>query len=146
MKLSEILVTKGSTVYTIAPEATLAELAQELVNRNCGSLVVVHEDRMVGIITERDFLRSYVATGRDLNELHVSDYMTTSVITGKPGDTVSDTMSLLTTRRIRHLPILDDDSQLAGLISIGDVVKSQIDQLAVENHFMKSYIQEVPTT
>ena len=66
------------------------------------------------------------------------------MITGSPDDSVSETMGLLTSKRIRHLPILDKDQKLVGMISIGDVVKAQHDQLSVENHFMKSYIQEVP--
>ena len=144
MKLSQILQNKGSAVYSIAPEATLAELAEALVRHNCGSLVVMHEGRMVGIITERDFLKSYVSTKKDWTELQVADFMTTEVITGSPEDSVSDTMGLLTTKRLRHLPILDGEGRLVGMISIGDVVKAQHDQLSIENHYMKSYIQEVP--
>ena len=146
MKLLEILSVKGSTVYTIHPEATLADLAEAMVRNKCGSLVVVHEGRMVGIITERDFLNSYVSTKKDLSTLVVSDFMTTNVTTGSPEDSVSETMGLLTTKRIRHLPIVDGEGELLGMISIGDVVKAQHDQLSVENHFMKSYIQEVPAT
>ena len=145
VKLLDILSQKGSTVYSIHPEATLAEVAQAMVDHKCGSLVVLHEGRMVGIITERDFLNSYVSTKGDLTKLIVSDYMTTEVVTGTPEDNVNDTMGLLTSKRIRHLPIVDHDEKLVGMISIGDVVKAQHDQLSVENHFMKSYIQEVPT-
>lgn len=146
MKLSDILAKKGSHVFSIGPEASLAELAQALVEHNCGSLVVLHEGRMVGIITERDFLKSYVSTGRDVRELVVADFMTSDVITGTPEDSVADTMGLLTAKRMRHLPILDADGELAGLISIGDVVKAHHDHLTMENHFMKSYIQAVPAT
>ena len=146
MKLHNILSNKGSTVYTIHPEATLADLAEALVSYNCGSLVVMHEGRMVGIITERDFLKSYVSTKEDWAKLVVADFMSTEVTTGSPEDSVSETMGLLTSRRIRHLPIVDKRGNLVGMISIGDVVKAQHDQLSVENHFMKSYIQEVPAT
>ena len=145
VKLLDILSQKGSTVYSIHPEATLAEVAQAMVDHKCGSLVVLHEGNMVGIITERDFLNSYVSTKKDLTTLIVSDFMTTEVVTGSPEDCVNDTMGLLTSKRIRHLPIVDKDENLVGMISIGDVVKAQHDQLSVENHFMKSYIQEVPT-
>ena len=144
MKLMDILSTKGSAVYSIHPEATLAELAEALVAHNCGSLVVLHEQRMVGIITERDFLKSYVSTKKDLSSLYVSDFMSPNVTTGSPEDSVSETMGLLTSKRIRHLPIVDGNGDLVGMISIGDVVKAQHDELSVENHFMKSYIQEVP--
>ena len=146
MKLSEILQSKGSDVYSIAPEATLAELAEALVEHNCGSLVVMHEGRMVGIITERDFLRSYASSKQDCSSLYVSDFMTTDVITGSPEDSAADTMGLLTAQRIRHLPILDGAGNLVGMISIGDVVKAHHEQLSIENHFMKSYIQEVPAS
>ena len=146
MKLKDILSVKGPAVYTIHPEATLADVADAMVSQKCGSLVVAHEGRMVGIITERDFLNSYVSTRTDLSELLVSDFMSTNVITGTPDDSVSETMGLLTRKRIRHLPIVDEEGGLLGMISIGDVVKAQHDQLSVENHFMKSYIQEVPVT
>jgi CBS domain-containing protein len=140
MKLYEILSQKGQEVYSIAPEATLAEMAEKLVSHNCGSLVVLEADRMIGIITERDLIKSYVSTRRGLAELRVADFMSRDVVTGLPTDDVSDTMGLLTQKRIRHLPILDDQ-QLVGMISIGDLVKAQHDELSVENHFMKSYIQ-----
>ena len=146
MKLLDILSRKGSTVYSIHPEATLADLAEAMVSHNCGSLVVLHDERMVGIITERDFLNSYVSTRQDLSGLIVSDFMSTNVITGSPEDSVSETMGLMTDKRIRHLPIVDREGKLLGMISIGDLVKAQHDQLSVENHFMKSYIQEVPVT
>lgn len=141
MKLYEILSHKGQEVFSIAPEATLAEMAETLVHRNCGSLVVLEAGRMIGIITERDLIKSYVSTRRGLAELRVSDFMTRDVVTGSPTDDVADTMGLLTRKRIRHLPILDHDHRLVGMISIGDVVKAQHDELSVENHFMKSYIQ-----
>jgi CBS domain-containing protein len=117
-----------------------------MVAHNCGSLVVLHEGLMVGIITERDFLKSYVSTRQDLSQLQVADFMSTNVTTGSPEDSVEATMGLLTRKRIRHLPIVGADGDLVGMISIGDVVKAQHDQLSVENHFMKSYIQEVPVT
>lgn len=141
MKLHEILANKGAEVYCTEPTATLADLVEKLVEYNCGSLVVTDGGKMVGIITERDILKSYVRTRQALSELRVCDFMTSKVITGSANDLVEDTMGLMTKNRIRHLPILDDDGALAGMISIGDVVKAQHDHLSVENHFMKSYIQ-----
>jgi CBS domain-containing protein len=140
MKLYEILSQKGAAVYSIGPEATLAEMAEKLIEHNCGSLLVLEQGRMVGIITERDVLRSFVATRKPLTELRVAEFMTIDVVTGTPEDDVEDTMGLMTSQRIRHLPILDE-GRLAGLISIGDVVKAQHSLLSLENHFMKSYIQ-----
>lgn len=139
MKLYEILAQKGNHVLSIEPDATLADMVERLVANNCGSLVVLSAGEMVGIITERDTLRSYVATKQPLEQLFVRDFMTKEVVTGRPEDDVGDTMGLLTRRRIRHLPVLED-GKLVGMISIGDVVKALHDQLSVENHFMKNYI------
>jgi CBS domain-containing protein len=94
---------------------------------------------MLGIITERDILRACAAHHAPLAARKVADAMTTDVITASPGDCVEEAMGLLTDRRIRHLPVMDDD-QLIGMISIGDVVKAQHDALSMENHYLKSYI------
>lgn len=140
MILREILRTKGTAVHTIAPSATLAQVVDKLVQNNCGSLVVCEYERMIGIITERDILRACAENGGTLAEKYVHDAMTTDVTIGTPEDSIEDTMGLMTDRRIRHLPILED-GKLSGLISIGDVVKAQHDHLEVENHLLKNYIQ-----
>jgi len=93
----------------------------------------------VGIISERDILHSCVAGSRPLAEVLVAEAMSTTLITGTPDDEVESVMGLMTTRRIRHLPVLSE-GRLAGIISIGDVVKAQHDRLAMENRFMKDYI------
>ena len=140
MNLQEILREKGTTVYTIGPEATLADVARSLVQHNCGSLVVCNGETMVGIITERDILRATVSESAGLDQLEVHRFMTSDVLTGTPSDKVEQIMGLMTDNRIRHLPILDA-GKLAGIISIGDVVKAQHDHLSIENHYLKNYIQ-----
>ena len=144
MKLHEILSAKGITVQTIAPEATLEEVVRTLVEHRIGSLVVCRPDaagkeELVGIITERDILHACVAGNKPLAEARVAEAMSTALVTGSPEDDVEQVMGLMTTRRIRHLPVLIE-GHLAGIISIGDVVKAQHDRLAVENRFMKDYI------
>jgi CBS domain-containing protein len=146
MRLQDILRIKGAAVHTISPDATLDDVAQKLISRNCGSLVVCEPDAdggpgaMVGIITERDILRVCAARRGPLEKLRVSDLMTREPTTGTLYDTIEDTMGLMTEQRIRHLPILEE-GQLVGIISIGDVVKAHYDQVALENHYLKSYIQ-----
>lgn len=145
MNLQAILRVKGPAVHTIPPDATLDDVVQKLVDRNCGSLVVClpgggGHGTMTGIITERDILRACAARRGPLTELKVADVMTRDVITGTPSDSIEDTMGLMTERRCRHLPILEGD-QLVGIISIGDVVKAHHDEVAMENHYLKSYIQ-----
>lgn len=140
MKLREILQKKGKVVHTIQSSATLQEVIHALVEHNCGSLVVIDDDEtMRGIVTERDVLRA-AAQGFFLNEATVADHMSREPITGRPSDDISDVMGQMTFHRVRHLPIVDAD-QLVGIISIGDVVKAQHDQLTMENHYLKNYIQ-----
>lgn len=140
MKLQEILTVKGSTVFSIGPEATLNDVVAELMRRKCGSLVVCDGETMVGIITERDILRACEQNGGRLGERRVSEFMSREVATGTPCDDINQAMALMTQRRIRHLPILNE-GRLAGMISIGDLVKAHADALAVENHQLRSYIQ-----
>ena len=144
MTLSEILKAKGSAVFTIHPSATLQEVTQELVRHNVGAMVVCDRDlelgeRLLGIITERDITRACAAGKGPLADIHVEEVMTTRLVTGSPNDSVEATMGLMTNHRIRHLPVLAE-GRLVGIISIGDVVKSQHDRLAMENQFMKNYI------
>ncbi len=140
MKLLEILPATGSTVFSIEPAATLSEVVAELMRKKCGALVVCEGDSMVGIITERDILRACSENGDRLGELNVHQYMTANVVTGTPADDINNAMSLMTQRRIRHLPVLEG-GKLAGMISIGDLVKAHAEALAQENHQLRSYIQ-----
>ena len=139
MKLREILQTKGQVVHTIQSTATLQDVIHNLVENNCGSLVVVDSGAMRGIVTERDVLKA-AAQGFLLTEATVADHMSREPITGRPTDDISEVMGQMTFHRVRHLPIVDAE-ELVGIISIGDVVKAQHDQLTMENHYLKNYIQ-----
>lgn len=145
MTLSDILNHKGHAVLTIEPSATLAEVVHTLVEHNCGSLIVCStsgdglRSRMVGIITERDILRACANDKTPLSRMRVEDVMSKNPIIGHPNDSVEDTMGVMTDRRIRHLPVLDG-GLLAGIVSIGDVVKAQHDAMTMENHYLKSYL------
>jgi len=143
MRLREILRVKGREVHAIAPDATVDEVVQELVRHNVGSLIVAapgNDESMVGIVTERDILRSQ-AQDRTLHVgLLVRDVMTSDPVTASPDTHLHEAMWLMTNRRIRHLPVVDE-GKLIGIISIGDIVKAHHDMLELENHYMKSYIQ-----
>ena len=147
MNLEEILKAKGSTVFTIGAEATLEQAVSRLVDHNVGSLVVCDRDveqgeRPIGIITERDILHaSSSRSGHDLATTRVEVVMSTDLSTASPADLVEDIMGLMTKRRIRHLPVVTE-GRLVGLVSIGDIVKAQLDRLAMENQFMKDYIHK----
>lgn len=139
MKLRDILQNKGREVHSISPADTLGRAVDKLVGNNCGALVVIEDDRMVGIISERDVLKACAELKRPL-EVAVRDRMSTDLVTAGPDDDVEHVMGLLTYHRIRHLPVMDADV-LVGVVSIGDIVKSQYDELSYENRFLKQYIQ-----
>jgi CBS domain-containing protein len=145
MTLREILKAKQGAVFTVEPTATLAEVARRLVEHNVGALLVCERDlsageRLVGIITERDILHVTVEHHASLASLQVADHMSKDLITATPDSAVEEVMGLMTDNRVRHLPVMTG-SRLVGIVSIGDVVKAQHDRLALENHFMKDYIQ-----
>jgi CBS domain-containing protein len=139
MLVREILINKGREVHTCSPQDSLADVVDLLVGYNCGSLVVCEHGEMVGIITERDILRACAKTRGSLEPLRVTDRMTRCPVTASPEDDVADAMGAMTEHRIRHLPVLEG-GRLAGIISIGDLVKAQHDELSRENHYLKSYI------
>ena len=94
----------------------------------------------MGILTERDMLRCFAAGKCDLTQMKVAEVMSTRLITAKPTDSVTDLMGVMTTNRIRHVPVMSGE-RLVGMVSIGDLLKAQHDHLVVENQFMRDYIQ-----
>jgi len=140
MLVRDILSQKGNLVHSCAPDDTLADVADLMVGHNVGSLVVMQDDEMVGIVTERDILRASAATRGPLEFLKVSERMTRCPVVASPNDEVADIMCIMTERRIRHVPVVER-GRLVGLVSIGDTVKAQHDELCRENHYLKSYIQ-----
>ncbi len=145
MTLQDILNVKGDVVYKIGPSAMLDEVVRALVDYRVGALLVC-DDPMAefptpqGIITERDILYHCARSDRPLCDVMVSEVMSTQLATASLADSVEDCMGLMTSKRIRHLPVLSG-GRLAGMISIGDLVKAQHDHLVLENSFMKNYIQ-----
>jgi CBS domain-containing protein len=140
MHVREILSQKGKLIHSCAPEDTLADVADLMVGHNIGSLIVMQDGEMVGIITERDILRACSATRGPLEFLNVAERMTRCPVVASPDDGVADIMCVMTERRIRHVPVVEG-GQLVGIVSIGDTVKAQHDELCRENHYLKSYIQ-----
>lgn len=141
MLVQDILRAKGTRVHTIEPSVSIDDTVETLVHNNVGSLVVCEADgHMIGIVSERDILRCIAKHRSGCGRMAVRDLMTTKVVTGTPADDIATVMGLMTDHRIRHLPILDG-SRLVGIVSIGDVVKAQRDEMALENHYLKSYIQ-----
>ena len=140
MHVAQILKDKGSRVVTVRPEMTIAEAAGVLKRERIGAVVVTGEDGTpAGIISERDIVRGLADEGPALLEKHVADLMTRSLLTCTPSATVEAVMEEMTSGRCRHIPVLDDGA-LAGIVSIGDVVRSRLEQLQSESDQLKNYI------
>lgn len=139
MRIADVLRNKGTEVVTVAPDATVAALIDALAERNVGALPVVEAGRLVGIVSERDVVRRLHAAGAALLEERVSAIMTTDVVTCAPGDSAAELAGVMTKGRFRHLPVVVDDA-LAGIVSIGDLVKARIDMLESEREQLQSYI------
>ena len=144
MKISTILKTKGEQVYTISPDATMKDMVNEMLARRAGSLLVTDTDgRTVGIVTERDLLRNLRKLGAEWEGLKVEAIMSREVVFGNIDDTIDEVMSVMTERRIRHLPVMDGE-RLAGVLSMGDIIKAALNESTFQNKLLKTYIKNWP--
>jgi len=120
--VKELLREKGSQVWTITPQATVYEALELMATKNIGALVVLDEGNVAGMFTERDYARKVVLKGRSSKTTTVGELMITDVLYVSPDDTIENCMALMTEKRLRHLPVMENGT-LAGLVSIGDIVK-----------------------
>jgi IMP dehydrogenase len=129
--VKQILDTKGYTVWSIQPQESVFAAIEQMAEKEVGALVVLEDDALVGIISERDYARKVILKGRSSHETTVQDIMTPHVIYVRLDQSIEECMTLVTERRIRHLPVLDN-RRVVGIISIGDLVKTII----AEQQFM----------
>lgn len=141
MLVSDLIKRKGSAVTTAPPETTVATLLDLLAEHRIGAVVVSADGGVDGIVSERDVVRALRTAGPALLDAPISTVMTADVVVTGPGDTVEDMMRVMTERRIRHVPVVTEDGRTAGIISIGDVVKSRIDELEADRDQLIGYIQ-----
>jgi CBS domain-containing protein len=139
MLVSQILRSKGDTVFTVAPSETIAAVAALLNSRRVGALVVLDAEQVAGIVSERDVVRGLAEHGAAALRQPVSSIMTRDVLYADPGETVESLLSRMTDRRIRHLPVCQKD-RLVGIVSIGDLVKWKINEVEAEAQDLKAYI------
>jgi CBS domain-containing protein len=139
MRIADVLRNKGASVATITPETSVSGLLTELSVHNIGAMVVVSPDGVIGIVSERDVVRALQTRGADLLRLPVSEIMTTFVATCTPNDTVDSLSALMTTKRVRHIPVMED-GRLTGIVSIGDVVKTRMEELEAQQEQLQAYI------
>ncbi len=139
MKVADILSAKGSHVMSVRPTETIVLLAHRLRAEQVGAMVVSENGRTIdGIISERDVTRGVAEHAGNIANLNVSDLMTRGVISCSPGDMIADIARIMTRRRVRHLPV-QNNSELTGIISIGDVVKYRLDEMELEANVLRDY-------
>ncbi len=141
--ISEILNHKGTTVWSIPPDATVFEAVQMMADKNVGALLVTEKDRLVGIISERDYTRKVVIKGKSSRTTPVREILSSQVVHVTPNHTVEDCMRLMTDRHFRHLPVLDGD-KIVGIVSIGDLVNWIISAQHTTISQLQTYITGVP--
>jgi CBS domain-containing protein len=141
MNVEMILAQKGRAVHTIAPGAPLEEAIRQLRDKRVSALVVSEDAvHIAGILSDRDVVRVLAERGAAVLQESVGAVMTREVLTCGPPDTVAQLMHLMTEKRIRHIPVVDGEGTLIGLVSIGDVVKNRVDEIQMEADAMRHYI------
>lgn len=139
MQVKELLSKKGNEIHSIAPDKTVYESIDKMAQHNIGALLVTKGETLVGIISERDYRNKVILKGRTSKETKVHEIMTDEVYRVSSSDTVNLCMQLMTEKKIRHLPVIDNE-KIVGVISIGDVVKSVIEKQEVEIKSLRTYI------
>lgn len=139
MLVSDILKTKGSDVVAVPPTMAVSDAAKLLAEKRIGSVLVLDKEKVAGILSERDIVRTLAAEGASCLDGPVSRLMTAKVVTCRPDQSISDVMELMTTGRFRHVPVVED-GHLAGMISIGDVVKWRLEEAQEEVRQLAAYV------
>ena len=136
-RVCDLLDGKGRDIWSLSPEATVYEAIDEMAQKGCGALLVLEGQRLVGIVSERDYARKVILKGKSSREIEVREIMSHPVICIHPEMTVEQTMTVMTEKRVRHLPVMVDET-VVGVISIGDVVRALIEE-------KEYYIQQLTT-
>lgn len=142
MYVESVLRSKGNKVVTAKPDTPVTEVARMLAEARIGAVVISGDERRVeGVLSERDIVAAIAAEGPSALSRSASELMTREVVTCSPRDQVADLMSVMTTKRVRHIPVLEDGA-LAGIISIGDVVKCRVQEIEFEAEALRTYVTQ----
>jgi CBS domain-containing protein len=137
--VKQLLEGKGREVHTIGPDARVIDALKLMAEKDVGALIVIEGSRIAGVISERDYARKVILHGKSSQDIAVRDIMTGKVVTVQPRHTVEECMALMTSKRIRHLPVVEGE-RLAGVLSIGDLVKEVIAEQEATIRQLESYI------
>lgn len=142
--INEILQHKGTTVWTIGPEATVFEAITLMADKNIGAVLVMDKDKPVGMLSERDYTRKVAVRGKTSREVKVREILSADLIHVTPKHSIEECMRLMTEHRVRHLPVLEG-GKILGLVSIGDLVNWVISAQGTTIHQLETYISGYPT-
>ncbi len=139
MLLSQLLNYKGREVWSLPPDATVYEAIDQMAQKGVGALLVMEDERLLGIVSERDYARKVILKGKSSRETRVREIMSYPVVCARPELTVEETMAIMTEKKVRHLPVVVEE-RVVGVISIGDVVRGIIDEKEFLIHQLENYI------
>ena len=140
LRLKEILTNKGGRPVTVPEDSTVGSAIRLMNEHRVGSVMVQGSSgEPIGILTERDLVRLYAQGESDFETMLVKDWMTTDMTTGQPDDSVSEVLAIMTVKRFRHLPVVEE-TRMVGVVSIGDLVKAQLEEIAFEAKVLREYI------
>lgn len=138
--VQQVLSEKGNVVYSVRPDVTVRVALEKMAQHEIGGVLVLDGEKLVGIFTERDYARKVALRGLGSQTTSISELMTRTVATVSPSQTIDEVMNLMNTRRFRHLPVVDDEGALLGVITIGDVIKAVIAEHEETIRHLSSYI------
>src|SRR3989454_5778505 len=138
--VTQLLRTKGQQVLSVSPDMPVFEALGVMADKNVGALLVVEGERLVGVFSERDYARKVILKGKSSKDTPVQEIMSSHVLYVRPEQTIEDCMALMTDKRVRHLPVLEGEERVVGVISIGDVVKDIISEQEFMIEQLQNYI------
>jgi CBS domain-containing protein len=136
---SALLKHKGRVIYSVPPDAPVLEAIKQMAERSVGALLVMQNDRLLGVVSERDYARKVILKGRSSSETLVSQIMSSPVLTVRPDQSVNECMRLMTINRVRHLPVIEGD-RVIGVLSIGDLVRAVLEEQQQTIEQLEHYI------
>jgi CBS domain-containing protein len=142
--VSQLLDAKGHEVWSVTPETSVYDALVLMAEKNCGALLVLDANKVMGIFSERDYARKIILKGKASKDTLVEEIMSPQVFFVRPEQTIAECMALMTAKRVRHLPVLEGDHKVAGMISIGDVVKAVISEQEFTIKQLENYITGSP--
>lgn len=136
----DVILSKGNIVHSISPTESVIDAVHKMNQFKIGCLMVMQQDRVMGIFTERDVLRRVIGEGRSVQDVPVAEVMTTDIVCCRPETDLDDVSAIMSTRRVRHVPVCDEDGKLHGVVSIGDVNAYHATNQEQQIHFLNEYI------